>query len=84
MTRTYIIPVEVEIAMTHKGAPGVPASLNYPGVPAEPPEFEIGAIYVTDLRLNESTDYTLIDAVCDNALALAAADDWADDNHEEM
>jgi hypothetical protein len=84
MTRTYTIPVEVEIVMTHKGAPQVQASLHHPGAPSEPPEFEIGAIYVTDLRLNESTDYTLIDAVCDNALALAVADDWADDNHEEM
>jgi hypothetical protein len=83
MTRTYTIPVEIEIAMTHKGSPQVQASLHHPGAPPEPPEFEIEAICVKDARLRESADYTLMDAVCDNALALAAADDWADDNYEE-
>jgi hypothetical protein len=84
MTRTYIIPVEVEIAMTYKGAPQVQASFNHPGAPSEPPEFEIGAIYVKDVRLQESSGYTLMDAVCDNALAKAAAEDWTDDNSEEI
>jgi hypothetical protein len=84
MTRTYIIPVEVEIAMTYKGAPQVQASLQHPGAPSEPLEFEIGAIHVGDRKLGESAAYTLIEAAIDNALAMAAADDWTDDNHKEM
>jgi len=48
------IAVEVDLIMTYKGCPAHMGDLNYPGHPAEPPEFDIKAMVALGYDLTEA------------------------------
>lgn len=88
-SRTYVVTVEVEVAMTNKGSPAHMGSVTYPGHPAEGPEFECGNMYVNEQLIapaKAAKDFpgphslarALDAAICKAAESLAALDNWND------
>lgn len=75
MVKVYIkreIEVEVGLKMTYKGCPAHMGDMNYPGHPAEPPEYDVISVEATDG--STLTEYERDQAV-DAALEKAANED---------
>jgi hypothetical protein len=69
------IAVDVELKMTYKGHPTVLPSLNYPGDPPEPPEFDlIKMVALEGITLTQEEQ----DKAYDLAVEAACEDMWND------